>query len=257
MIDLHCHVLPALDDGPSDMKGSIRMVRAAVDNGIQTIVATPHVNVRYETDAETIAGRVADLRAVLAENELPITLLSGAEISLSRLPGLNDDDLRALCLGQGSYILVESPYTRAGSLIEESIFDLQVRGFRILLAHPERCPEFQRDPGRLQRLVQNGTACSVSAGSTKGQFGDAVRRFASRLLEWGLVHNVSSDAHDPVNRPPALLTPLRAPRSPFGSIEVQSWLTSDVPTAILADESPPPAPSVLRPKRWRRLAPRG
>lgn len=256
VIDLHCHVLPGIDDGPSAMEASVRMVQAALEDGIQTIVATPHVNRRYHVDGDTIAARVADLRAALAEEELPVTLLFGAEISLSRLPGLDDDHLRTLCLGQSSYVLVESPYTSTGSLIEESIFDLHARGFRPLLAHPERCPEFQRNIPRLRCLVAGGVACSVSAGSIQGHFGDVVRRFSNRLLEEGLVHNVSSDAHDLGTRPPALRAAFCAPKSAFGSPGLQLWLTGTVPAAILADEPLPPRPSVSKPSRWRRLTDR-
>lgn len=257
MIDLHCHVLPDIDDGPADMEASLRMARTALDDGIHTIVATPHVNLRYGAEPEAIGARVEELRAALARDELPITLLSGAEISLSRLPGLDHDQLRTLCLGHSSYALIESPYSPVGSLIEESVFELQVHGFRPLLAHPERCPEFRRDVARLERLVESGVACSISAGSIVGQFGDTVRRFTFRLLQQGLVHNVSSDAHDPVRRAPGLRAALRVRKSPLASPGLQLWLTSTVPTAILADEPLPPRPSISRPSRWRPAIRRG
>jgi protein-tyrosine phosphatase len=257
VIDLHCHVLPDIDDGPANLEESLQMARAAIDDGIRTIVATPHVNHRYGSELETIDMRVEELRAALAREELPISLLAGAEIALSRLPGLDDVQIRALSLGDSSCALVESPYTPVGSLIEESLFDLRIRGFRPLLAHPERCPEFQRDVPRLERLVDSGVACSLSAGSIAGQFGETVRRFAFRLLERELVHNVSSDAHDPLRRAPRLLAPLRGPKSLPGNAGLQRWLTSTVPIAILADEPLPPRPPIQPSSRWRRLTARG
>ncbi len=256
MIDLHCHVLADIDDGPADPETSLQMARAALDDGIHTIVATPHINHRYGSDPESIGARVEELRALLARDELPIALLAGAEIALSRLPALDDDQTRLLCLGHSSSCLVESPYTAVGSLIEESIFDLQVRGFRPLLAHPERCPEFQRDMPRLERLVGGGVACSISAGSIGGQFGETVRRFALRLLERELVHNVSSDAHDPVRRAPGLRAAFRSSKGALGDARLQQWLTSTVPAAMLADEPLPPRPPVSSPSRWRRLTAR-
>lgn len=257
MIDLHCHVLPDIDDGPADVATSVRMVRAALEDGIHTIVATPHVSLRYGKEPELIGARVEALSAALAREQIPISLLAGAEIALSRLPGLPDDQLRPLCLGHSSWALVESPYTSTGSLIEKSVFDLQVRGFRPLLAHPERCPEFQRDLPRLTRLVDRGAACSIGVGSIAGQFGEAARRFALRLLERGLVHNVASDAHDPVKRAPGLRAVLRARKDAFGDPELGRWLTGTVPAAILADEDLPPAPPPSRAPRWRGRATRG
>lgn len=257
MIDLHCHVLPGIDDGPADMETSLLMARAALAEGIHTIVATPHFNLRYDAEPDAIAAGIDELRAALARDELSLTVLGGAEIAFSRLAGLEPRELSDLCLGHSSYLLVESPYTTAGSLIEESIFDLEVRGFHPLLAHPERCPEFQRDLPRLERLVGRGAACSISAGSLNGQFGETVRRFAFRLVERGLAHNVSTDAHDPVRRPPRLRSAFRAQRNPVLGSDLQTWLTFTVPAAILADESLPPRPQISAPSRSRRWTSRG
>lgn len=250
-------MLPDIDDGPTNTQASLQMAQAALDDGIHTIVATPHVNHRYGSEPEAIGARVEELRAALGREELPISLLAGAEIALSRLPGLDEDQIRMLCLGDSSTCLVESPYTAVGSLIEESVFDLQVRGFRPLLAHPERCPEFQRDVPRLERLVGSGAACSISAGSIAGQFGETVRRSAFDLLERGLGHNVSSDAHDPVRRAPGLRAAFRGAKGPLGNAGLHLWLTSTVPTAILADEPLPPRPPIPSSSRWRRLTARG
>jgi protein-tyrosine phosphatase len=257
VIDLHCHLLPDIDDGPADLEASLQMAHAALEDGIHTIVATPHVNLRYGTELEAIGAGVEELRSVLARNRLPISVLGGAEIALSRLPGLDDGQIGMLCLGDSSCALIESPYTAAGSLIEESVFDLVVRGFRPLLAHPERCPEFQRDLPRLERLVDSGVSCSISANSIVGQFGETVRRFALRLVELGLVHNVSSDAHDSVKRPPSIGVAFRAGKGPLGDTELQRWLTSAVPAALLADEPLPPRPPISSPSRWRRPTARG
>jgi protein-tyrosine phosphatase len=256
VVDLHCHLIPAIDDGPADVDASLRMVQVALREGIDTIVATPHVDLRYRVDPEEIAGRVEALSAAVAREQLPLTVLPGAEVALTRLGSLDDAQLRASCLGGSSYVLVESPYLRAGELIEGSLFDLQVRGFRPLLAHPERCPEFQHDLARLERLVAYGVACSVDAGSIVGQFGRSVRRFAVRLLRENLVHNLSSDAHDAVNRPPALRTAFGAAQSSLpGIASLQDWLTSAVPAAIVADEPLPPRPAMPTspPSTWRRL----
>ena len=252
VIDLHCHVLPGIDDGPPDVDGSLQMAQAALDDGIDAIVATPHVNMRYGLDPDAIPPRVEELQATLVRADLPLSLLCGAEIALSRLPGLGEDQIRSLCLGHSSYVLIESPYSPVGSVIEQSLFELRVRGFRPVLAHPERCPEFRRSIPRLTRLVENGVTCSVSAGSIVGQFGPAVRRFAGRLLELGLVHNVSSDAHDTVRRTPRLSAAFRDQKAPLSNPDMRLWLTSTVPAAILRDEPIPPPPPMPGSSRWWR-----
>ena len=224
------------------MDTSIEMARVALQGGIETIVATPHINLRYGLEGEDIAERVAALRAALAEERVPITVLPGAEIALTRLAGLDDSQLRALCIGQSSCALIESPYTTAGEVIEEAIFELQVRGFRPLLAHPERCPEFQQDSGRLTRLVERGVTCSVNAGSLVGQFGRTAKRTASRLLDEQLLHNLSSDGHDPVQRAPALGVAFDGDDRLSDAHPLQRWLTTAVPAAILADAPLPPRP---------------
>lgn len=233
------------------------MAKAAVREGIETIVATPHFNLEYDTESEIVAERVAALNGALVREALPLSVVAGAEIALTRLTGVDDARLEAMCVGSSSYVLVESPYVTSGGLIEASMFDLQVRGFRPLLAHPERCPEFQRDVARLERLVEGGVACSITAGSLVGQFGQTVRRFAHRLVERELVHNVSSDAHDPVKRAPAIRFAFRVHDGPLGDAGLQRWLTSTVPAAILADEPLPPRPRTRTPSRWRRLTARG
>ena len=227
------------------------MAEAALHEGLHTVVVTPHVDLKYGVQGAQIAEGVAALCAALERQQIPLTVHSGAEIALSRLPALADSQLRSMALALSSYLLIESPYSPAGALLEEAVFDLQVRGFRPVLAHPERCPEFQRDVERLRRLVEGGVACSVSAGSVVGQFGRTVKRFASHLLQEQLVHNLSSDAHDAAKRPPALRAAFRAENGPLSDVSLQRWLTKSVPTAVLADEPlPPPPPLPARSRRW-------
>ncbi len=227
------------------------MAQAALYEGLHTVVVTPHVDLKYGIQGEQIAEGVAALCAALEREQIPLTVHSGAEIALTRLPGMDDSQLRSLALALSSYLLIESPYSPAGALLEEAVFDLQVRGFRPLLAHPERCPEFQADVERLRRLVEGGVACSMSAGSVVGQFGRTVKRFASQLLQEQLVHNLSSDAHDVAKRGPSLRAAFRAENSPLTDVALQRWLTISVPAAVLADEPLPPRPPVpARSRRW-------
>ncbi len=254
MIDLHSHILPGVDDGPSDLEESLRMARVAVSEGIETIVATPHVSPEYVYDYGSIGRLTEDLNTQLARREIPLAVLPGAEVALSSLSGLTDHDLHALCLGSSDYLLLESPYMNAGALLEEALFSLQLRGFRPVLAHPERSPTFQAEPARLATLAARGVLSSITAGSMAGQFGQAVRRLVSRLFEQALVHDVASDSHDPRRRPPALSAGFERAETDLPGIAAQmEWFVYSAPAAILAGEALPPAPAPPRPKRPRRL----
>ncbi len=122
----------------------------------------------------------------------------------------------------------------------------------MLLAHPERCPGFHRDPALLQGLVAQGALCSITAGALTGRFGSTVNRFALKLLREGLVHDVASDTHDTRRRSPeSARTPGRSPPSAFPGLEGQAkWLTEGVPAAILAGEPLPERPA-LPSRGWR------
>lgn len=255
MIDLHSHILPGIDDGSDDSETSLAMARVAVEDGIRTIVATPHVNADYDVDFGNIGQLVGELNILLARAEVPLAVLPGAEVAVSRVAEMTDADLKSVCLGDSSSVLVESPYARTVVFLDELLFDLQVRGFRPVLAHPERCPLFQKDIDRLRELVGRGVLCSVNASSMAGVFGSTVRRFVIRLLEEGLVHDVASDSHDPSRRPPSLMVGFDSAEGELPGILAQvEWFTEDAPAAILAGEPLPPRPNPpSRSSGWRRL----
>jgi len=252
VIDLHCHVLAGLDDGPQTIERSIALARAAAATGIHTIVATPHVNSRYRNDAPAIQRVVEKTNATFAAAGLAVSVVAGAEIAITSASDLRPTELSALALGNGPWVLIEPPFTSVSYGLDILISDLQDRGHRIVLAHPERCPAFHRDPRMLASLVDGGALTSVTAGALVGRFGDAVRRFAHRLIEGQMIHNVSSDAHDCDRRPPGMSAELE--QSGLGALG--DWLTCTVPAAIIeGKESIPPHPAVAIPmiRRMRRL----
>jgi protein-tyrosine phosphatase len=248
VIDLHSHILPGIDDGPTTMAGSLELARAAVGAGTTTILATPHVNDDAGIEPGRIAAGLEELRAALAEADIPLEVLPGGEIAIWRLIDLDDDTLRALALGGGPYLLVESPFSPVVGDFEPMVLDLHARGHRVLLAHPERCPAFQRDPARLERLVGAGVLVQITAGSMTGGFGSTVRRFTVAVLREGLAHVVASDAHDHVRRPPGLRAGFAALERELPGIGAQArWLTEQVPRAVLDGTPLPPRPALPKP----------
>jgi protein-tyrosine phosphatase len=237
------------------METSIAMARTAAADGISMMVATPHVSFEYELDPMDVGRRVGELNLALAREEVPLAVLPGGEIALTRLTALDPGELRMLSLGAGPYLLVETPYAGAAPFLEDVLFDLEVRGFRTILAHPERCAMFETDRERLANLVRRGVLCSVNAGSMAGQFGRRVRDFAVHLFRAGLVHDVSSDAHDDDVRRAELRWGFERLDAELPGIGEQAeWFTQSAPAAIVSGAELPSAPEPPAPKRaWLRM----
>lgn len=244
MIDLHCHLLPDIDDGPPDLASSVAMARTALAAGTRTIVATPHVSWTYRNTPAEIRQRVTELCAALEREGVGLEVLAGAEVDASYLREVDDDSLEALRLGDGDAVLLECPLSRSALPIDAMVFALHRRGLRTVLAHPERSPTIRSQPGQLEDFVRAGVLTQVTTGSLLGQFGREAQRFTEWMFEEGLVHNVASDAHDTSRRPPKLreaLSAAAASRLPGLSPNID-WLTHDVPRAILDGAPLPPAP---------------
>lgn len=255
-VDLHSHVLPGVDDGPATLEGSLALARAAETAGTAVLAATPHINDDRFIEPAAVPGAVADLNRHLAAAGIGIEVVQGGEIALPRVLDLGDADLAALALGGGPFLLLESPLAAVAGGFEALIYDVLGRGHAVLLAHPERCPAFQRDPARLMRLVEAGVLVQLTAGALMGAFGSRVREFSLSLLSDDVVHVVASDAHDAVRRPPGVAAAVGAAERDVPGITARAtWLTEDAPAAILAG-APLPEPPALGPRarvgRWRR-----
>jgi protein-tyrosine phosphatase len=249
VIDLHSHILPGLDDGAATLDDAIGIAEAAVADGIRVIVATPHVRAAdYPTSPEQMERQVDSLRRELREAALQLDLLSGGEIAFDMLPDLGDDELRRFGLaGNPKYLLLEAPYFGWPLGIDDAVFQLQLRGFTTVLAHPERNGEVQANPQRLAPLVERGTLVQLTAASLDGRLGSAPQKTGLRLLELGLAHLLASDAHAPTLRQIGMSAAARQVRDD----ELAGWLTEEVPAAIVAGREIPPRP--VRPaRRFRR-----
>jgi protein-tyrosine phosphatase len=240
VIDLHCHILPGIDDGPTTIEDSLALARAAVAAGIATIVATPHVNGRYPSRADTIAQLVEELNTRLRAEGIVLEVLPGAEIALTHLAETAPGELERLGLGGGSWLLVEPPFALMAVGLEDTVLRLLDSGHGVVLAHPERCPALRRDRATVSSLAQAGVLMSITAGSLLGRFGGEAQRFARDLARDGLIHNVTSDAHDDMRRPPGLTEAMQR----AGLAPLADWLTQAVPDAILADTEIPSRPAV-------------
>ena len=247
MIDLHTHVLPGLDDGAQSIEDSLALARAAHDAGTSLLVATPHVREDYPFDLGRIGEGVEALNDLLRAEAIPVEIAASGEVSITRVIELETSELRRAQLNEGPYLLVESPYNHTGGLLEQALFEAQLKGFRPILAHPERSPCFLGDLPRLTTLVERGVLCSVTAGSMEGSFGGTIRDFVASLFEAGLVHDVASDAHGVHSRAPNLSRGFERLEEQMPGLGRQAhWYAREAPAAILAGMDLPPRPDLVR-----------
>lgn len=211
MIDLHCHLLPGVDDGPKTWAEALALGAQLAEEGVTLAVATPHIfRARYPNPTpEVVRDHIARLNRAL---EGRMRVLPGAEVRIvsevrdwaERFSRASADGDRSLLLAGAPYMLLEFPPEIIPSGVERLFFDLLTIGVRPILAHPERHAVMRRRPERLRRFVEQGCGVQVDAPSLLGDHGAEAQRAAWRWIAEGLVHVVASDAHGPRTRPPKL-----------------------------------------------------
>jgi len=256
MVDLHCHVLPAIDDGSESLDQSLEFCRVALADGVTTLVATPHQKPgQYENPPQAIQLKVRELQQALREADVPIGIVEGAEVYCVPDIVQRVREKRVTTIGDtGRYILLEFPYQQFPLRPEETVFQLKLGGVTPVLAHPERIAFFTGDIKRLETLVRLGCLTQITASAILGEFGEKAKDYSFRMLQRGLGHIISSDAHDAVYRPPILSRARDAAAKLVGADRAQA-MVSEVPQAVcdgkdwepweLPDDPPPAAAGLL------------
>jgi protein-tyrosine phosphatase len=258
VIDLHCHILSALDDGAAGVEESLEMCRLALRDGINTIVATPHhIPGLYSWEPDDVEERARLLRQRLAEAGIPLAILTGAELTLSpELPAMLRDEPR-LALNGGSSFLVEFSPQVFPATVEPFLHSLMDNGLVPVIAHPERCQWYWRRPDFFDGLLGRGLLLQVSSGSVLGDFGTQARDFSLELFKRGRARILASDGHNSRERPPLLSPALNRIADLIGSGRAEA-LVSSTPASLLAEERiPPPTVEEFRlpeppPRSWLR-----
>lgn len=206
MIDIHSHILPAIDDGAANLDESLAMARQAVEGGTTVLFATPHVMDRKDLDrARDYPVAAAAFQRVLDEQHIPLKLAVGAEVY--PMEGLLEAIQQGIPLLLGprrKTILLDSPFSVLPIGLEQWVFKLQAYGFQVILAHPERVMPVQMNPQTLEPLVSRGMLLQVNASSFLGGSGEPAKSTAELLLRHHWVHFIASDSHSPVHRRPGL-----------------------------------------------------
>jgi protein-tyrosine phosphatase len=240
VIDLHCHILPGIDDGARDSADSVAMARQGAADGIEVICATPHIRHDHDVRIHELAERVARLNAELTLRGVAVEVLAGGEVAETVVDRLTDEELRTVSLG-GRWVLLEPAPGPLGDSLAAAAARLQARGYRSLIAHPERHGGVDLAE-RLADLVRAGCLVQATAALlAEGQASEALLGLAGA----GLVHVLGSDAHSAHHgRPVRISGAFERLREAAELRPHVDWLAREAPAAIVRgdDLEPPLAP---------------
>ncbi|MDP9146170.1 MAG: exopolysaccharide biosynthesis protein [Acidobacteriota bacterium] len=236
MVDLHCHILPGLDDGPPDIDESLEMAAAAIAEGITHVVATPHSNSRYFFDYPKIRALCRELQDKVGDQ---LKLATGCDFHL------NPENLEALrshaprfCVNQKNYLLVEFNEIAIPPVMDQTLHEMQIAGVRPIITHPERNRILRVKPERLTKWAQLGCYGQITAGSLTGRFGESAQQSARQWIGAGLVHFVCSDAHNTSSRPLQLRPAYDLVAKEFGAEKARALFTDNPMAAFDGCELP-------------------
>ena len=235
VIDLHCHILPGLDDGASDLTMSLDMASAMVAQGVTDVACTPHILPGlYHNSGPAIRQATRQLQEVLDREGIPLRLVTGADVHMAPdfVAGLRSG--RLLSIADSRYVLVEPPHHTAPPQLEDFFFNLVVAGYVPILTHPERLSWVPSRYEIIKRLVRAGVWMQITAGSFAGAFGRNALYWAERMLDEGCVHLIATDAHDAERRPPDLAAGREFVAKRVGAEEAQRLVLTR-PAGILKD----------------------
>jgi protein-tyrosine phosphatase len=202
MIDLHCHILPGIDDGPKTLNESLEMARIFEQAGYSQVVATPHAvpGTSWMPRPEEIRKQLAELNQAIVNEGLNLKVLPGMEIALD--PQITElvDKGKVQTLAGTSYVLIEPPFQRLPLGWEHAFFDVLSRGFKVLVAHPERCVQLSAKPQLCDKLIESGVYFQINWDSFLGHHGRTTQKMAIYLASKAYIHCLATDSHDSKSR---------------------------------------------------------
>lgn len=202
LIDIHTHILPGIDDGAASFEESIQLAQQAVDNGIHTVIATPHHHARgFYSNFNQITELTAQLNETLASHGIPLTVLIGQEVRVydQLLEDLEQGILATLASNR--YMLIEFPSSSVPERVDELFHELRLLHITPIIAHPERNRMLSSNIHMLEELVEGGALAQLTSGSISGNMGRKLQRISIDMCKKGLVHFIASDAHHAIKRP--------------------------------------------------------
>lgn len=250
MIDIHSHILPYVDDGSIDIEMSIDMARIYVNNGINKVIATPHyIEGAKNTSTEDVKIGIEELNKELVKAAIPLEVYSGNEIYVS--PTIIEDIKynRALTLNNTRYVLLELPMNDIPLFVEDMIYELLIKGYVPIIAHPERNINIIEDPNILYNYVLKGALAQINIRSLEGFYGSKIKHTAETLLIHDLVHFIGSDSHSNGRRSPDIEKPLKLLKSIVNK-EYYEKLTIHNANLVLNNKTVPvKTPKIIKEKK--------
>ncbi|QSX76056.1 hypothetical protein HIV01_006030 [Lysobacter arenosi] len=243
MFDLHCHLLPAIDDGAVDLDMALEMARMAAADGIVTVACTPHIYPgMYENTADGIRAAIAAFQAELDERGIALRLVEGADVHLdpNLIEGIRSG--RVPTLAGSRYLLLEPPHHVAPPRFEEAVFDLMAAGFVPVITHPERLTWVETHYDVFARLADRGAWMQITAGAMTGRYGRRVKYWGERFVGEGLCMILATDAHHPQRRPPLLAEAREAAAALVGmeeAVHMVDTRTRGIVDDLAPDQLPP------------------
>ncbi|MCK0470082.1 tyrosine-protein phosphatase [Halalkalibacter sp. APA_J-10(15)] len=202
MIDIHCHILPGVDDGAKTIAESIELAKQAQQEGITTIVATPHHHhPSFSNAGHSVIEAVEELNEALKEHDIPVNILPAQEIRIhgEMIGHFETGDLLTYG-GHQQYLLVEFPSSQVPRYTKQLFYELRMQEYIPIIAHPERNKVFIEKPDMLYEFVKDGALTQVTTSSLTGHFGKNIKKFSEQLMEFNLTHFIASDAHNLTER---------------------------------------------------------
>jgi protein-tyrosine phosphatase len=199
VIDIHCHILPGMDDGPESFEIAFAMAEMAIAEGITHVIATPHATQNHPFIPNLIRQRRDEIQAKF-EGRLILATGCDFHLSFENLQEIRRDPER-FTLNQKNYLLVEFADFSIPATLDQSLHELQLAGLHPIITHPERNPLIRAQPERLFKWLQQGCYVQVTAQSLLGRFGKAAQEVTGNWLDAGAVHFLASDAHNVTSRP--------------------------------------------------------
>lgn len=242
MIDLHCHILPGIDDGAADLSVALEMARAFVSDGVTTVACTPHILPGlYHNSGPQIRDAVSRLQAEINAHGIDLQLTTGADVHIvpDLVAGLRSGHL--LSVADSRYVLVEPPHHVAPQRLDELMFQLMVAGYVPIITHPERLSWIKTHYAAIQGLFRSGVWMQITAGSLAGGFGKTAQYWAERMLDERCVHIIATDAHDTRRRPPSLGRAREIASKRVGDTEAEHLVLTR-PLGIVGNQAPSSLP---------------
>ena len=253
MVDLHCHILPGIDDGAATMEESMAMAESAIADGITHVVATPHSSNHYHFDFSQVRQLRDELQKRVGDR---LKLATGCDFHLNpeNLAALHKDP-RQYCINQRDYLLLEFNEFSIPPSMDQTLHEIHLAGIQPIITHPERNGILRTRPERLKKWVRQGCFAQVTGGSLTGVFGAGAQQDALRWIREGLIHFVASDAHNTRRRPLRLQPAYDVVVDQFGQEKARA-LFQDNPLAAFEGRELPHVPEVaeeLPPRRRKRF----